>query len=581
MSYLKYYTILLLCMFAAQAMAQPAQQWYTAHNGTAEESHGHFIMSCSDGGFLQIGETGFIPNSAKLLVVKTDANGSLLWKKEFGSRGHNLGNAAYELGDGYLICGALNQNSTLIKLNKSNGSTIFNKTYDNGGSDAFEHVAETPTGLMAVGYIRAEDSNNTFYTEGQGYLTLLDNAGNKVNGININNYTSHAYRIKAHDGALLVSGLSAGAERYNLLKFNYSGGLIWNKNYGGDGNNHCFGMDINANGEIFLTGHTTVGTENWDTYTMKINGNGEQIWETKKGNPRGFNPLYVHDEAWGIKATPDGGCLVVAGSGDEYESYSSCNTNGCSDVWRVYLIKYDANGRVEWQQTYFADNAVDWAGEDVDLTGDGGAIVAVDDGTFGFLKIAPFSSPLSVELTSFQVEIYEQNAALMSWTTASEVGVSTFYIEYSTDLTDWKYLDEIEATGSGQQGATYTFVDEAARANSNDEAVIYYRLRWTDADGSIDYSDLRSIQFGVTSTHIINRLLDVQAFPNPMRDQLMLSDIPARSTYRLFSADGILRSEGVFQKGSNSLTTSELDTGIYYLTIQYQQHQTQLLLTKI
>ena len=31
-----------------------------------------------------------------------------------------------------------------------------------------------------------------------------------------------------------------------------------------------------------------------------------------------------------------------------------------------------------------------WAAEDIDLTSDGGAIIAVDDGQFGFLKLAPF-----------------------------------------------------------------------------------------------------------------------------------------------------------------------------------------------
>ena len=33
--------------------------------------------------------------------------------------------------------------------------------------------------------------------------------------------------------------------------------------------------------------------------------------EQKNGNPRGFNPQYIHDEAWGIKATDDGGCITV------------------------------------------------------------------------------------------------------------------------------------------------------------------------------------------------------------------------------------------------------------------------------
>jgi len=77
MHLLKYpLTIPFICLFTLNVFAQPAQQWFTSHNGSGPESHGHFIMSCSDGGYLQVGETGYVPNSAKIYVVKTDSNGS-------------------------------------------------------------------------------------------------------------------------------------------------------------------------------------------------------------------------------------------------------------------------------------------------------------------------------------------------------------------------------------------------------------------------------------------------------------------------------------------------------------------------
>jgi hypothetical protein len=53
-------------------------------------------------------------------------------------------------------------------------------------------------------------------------------------------------------------------------------------------------------------------------------------------------------------------------------------------------LKYGASGLLEWQKTYSGGSEIDWAGEDIDLTSDGGAIVAVDDGQMGFLKIEPF-----------------------------------------------------------------------------------------------------------------------------------------------------------------------------------------------
>ena len=93
----------------------PEVEWFEQHNGSGEESHGHYVMECEDGGFLQIGESNFLPNS-KMYIVKTNASGSFLWSREINIGGHNLGNSAIEVDDGYLICGAQNRNSSLIKL---------------------------------------------------------------------------------------------------------------------------------------------------------------------------------------------------------------------------------------------------------------------------------------------------------------------------------------------------------------------------------------------------------------------------------------------------------------------------------
>ena len=125
---------------------------------------------------------------------------------------------------------------------------------------------------------------------------------------------------------------------------------------------------------------------------MKIDSSGNLRWESRAGNPRGFNPRFIHDEAWDVKSTGDGGCIIVAGTGDEYNRYvRRCGSDGDdSNTWHIYLVKYDANGFIEWQQTYGSENGIDWAGEALDLTPDGGAIIGVDNGGFGYLKIEAF-----------------------------------------------------------------------------------------------------------------------------------------------------------------------------------------------
>ena len=371
----------------------PDLEWIKSVEGSEEEAHAHFIFTTNDNGYIQVGETGFLDNNtAKLLIAKTNSDGELIWKKEFGVSGHNLGNSVIEVNDGYIVTGSINKNSTVIKLNKENGSEIWLTTIDNGGTDAIEHIVEAQNGFIGVGYIDAVDENNTFYTEGKGYMTFFDLDGNKTSGKLLDTKMPHAYRISKINNDLIISGLTPGAEDYALMKTNLDGEMQWIKTFGGESNDHCFAMDIANDNSIYLSGHTISGTENWDTYTMKIDQDGNKLWEKKRGNPRGFNPLYVHDEVWDLKATPDGGCIIVAGTGDEYSEYSE-NCEGSidnSNSWHVYLIKYSAEGEIQWDKTYYRSDGGDWAGEAIDLTSDGGAIVAVDNSVFGFLKIAPF-----------------------------------------------------------------------------------------------------------------------------------------------------------------------------------------------
>jgi hypothetical protein len=297
-----------------------------------------------------------------------------------------------EVSDGYLIAGAINRNSAILKLDKLSGAILFQKTFNNGGVDAFEHLAQTPTGILAVGYRNAEDPDNTFFTYAQGHISFLDNNGDFIRSQSINDYMSQGYRIKQAGLDYIIAGQSEDALAYSLIKITATGTILWNKTYGGNREDHCFGLDLGEDGSIFLTGHTLSGVVNWDTYTMKLDSDGVKLWEQVVGNPRGFDPQWIHDETWGIKATCDGGCIISAGTGDEY-SYTAQVDGASSDQWEAYIVKYDANGNLEWQASYNSDDfgqEGSWAAEDIDLTSDGGAIIAVDNGQFGFLKLAPF-----------------------------------------------------------------------------------------------------------------------------------------------------------------------------------------------
>ena len=80
-------------------------------------------------------------------------------------------------------------------------------------------------------------------------------------------------------------------------------------------------MDVNDDGDIFLSTYFIWHSKFIYTLLLRLIIMGT-LFGLVLQVIQLFNPQYIHDEAWGIKATNDGGCVVIAGTGDEYEEYS-------------------------------------------------------------------------------------------------------------------------------------------------------------------------------------------------------------------------------------------------------------------
>ena len=373
----------------------PEMEWHKAYNGSGDESHPHYVIETRDGGFLMVGDTGFIDDmTARIFVVKTDSSGKLKWTREFGTPGYNLGNCVVETVDNnYLVAGCLNYDAALIKLDAATGEVLWKKTWNLGSEDAFEGVDITSDeGIIATGY-RDGLAENTFQNWGKGVLIKTDREGNTEWKRDISSHMSSGYRIKTVRDGYVVSGHphTEGKPDFNLLKTDFSGKILWAKTY----NTVYWGFDMDADGNMIQAGHTRRSplSKNWDVEITKVDPKGKVLWSKYFGQPRGYDGKWIHDEVWGARATPDGGWIIVAGTGDETKKYEGRgHPSGNSGQWRVYLIKTDSKGNLEWEGIYGARRG-DWAGEDVCLTRDGGALVANDCGQFGFTKIKPFLDP--------------------------------------------------------------------------------------------------------------------------------------------------------------------------------------------
>ena len=88
-------------------------------------------------------------------------------------------------------------------------------------------------------------------------------------------------------------------------------------------------MLVDYEGNYLLGGHTTVGegVVNWDYLALKISSQGEELWRRTWGQPRGFDPRWIHDEMYSVGQDNQGNYLLLGGSGDEY-AYSETHHTG-------------------------------------------------------------------------------------------------------------------------------------------------------------------------------------------------------------------------------------------------------------
>ena len=174
--------------------------------------------------------------------------------------------------------------------------------------------------------------------------------------------------IPTKDGRFIVAGytMSFGNGIYDvyLMKIDENGNKIWQKTYGGSDDDIALAITSTKDGGFIIVGYTeSFGNGKSDVYLIKIDENGNKIWQKTYGGNKS-------EGAFAITKTEDGG-FIVAG---ETESFS---VNG----WDIYLIKIDKDGNKIWQKTYGGKDYEEASA--ITKTKDGGFIVVGGTNSFG------------------------------------------------------------------------------------------------------------------------------------------------------------------------------------------------------
>ena len=141
-------------------------------------------------------------------------------------------------------------------------------------------------------------------------------------------------------------------------------------------------------------------------------------------------------------------------------------------------------------------------------------INSADTNTFGshrFQIIIREDPALGVQLLNFTA-VKAATGAKSIWNTQNEDHYTHFALERSTDRgVTYKVLDSLISSAAG----AYDFID------TNPLSINMYRLKMTDLDGAITYSNVVTLSYSTLSNNIVNNSINV--YPNPSRGIINLA----------------------------------------------------------
>jgi hypothetical protein len=206
-----------------------------------------------------------------MFVSKHNSNGALEWVKLFSSTGEVSGRGISSDANGNALItgtfkGTLTLGTTSLTAHSVNGDVFVAKLDANGNTLWAKRFGQT-----GENYARGIDS---------------DDEGNI--------YVSGVYDSQITFGSF--SSISNGQKDIFLAKFDVNGNAIWAKTLGGTGNEEGCEIEVNSNGNIFITGSypgtITFNGESFtakgqrDVFVAKIDKNGNFLWQKAMGGPQ-------------------------------------------------------------------------------------------------------------------------------------------------------------------------------------------------------------------------------------------------------------------------------------------------------
>ncbi|MEO8209231.1 MAG: SBBP repeat-containing protein, partial [bacterium] len=296
------------------------------------------------------------------VLTKYNNTGAFQWTKVWNgiSNSDDYLNTISSASNGDIIVSGSSYNNsssfdfTTLKYNSS-GNLIWTKNY-NGPSSADDQVTNMKIDLQNNIYVCGKSVGT-----GAGY----DYATVKYNSAGIQQWVSRYNSTFASDdaatsidvdlnGNTFVTGNSyrgASFYDYTTIKYNSSGVEQWVRNYNGVENyfDKAFDIKTDGNGNVFVTGQSLKSSDGTgDFVTLKYNSSGDVLWSKTYDGPGQLDDLPVEMK---IDKT---GSIFIIGSSYSYFFSPLCGTSD------YLILKYNSNSNFEWETRY------DGAGSGID-----------------------------------------------------------------------------------------------------------------------------------------------------------------------------------------------------------------------
>ena len=342
----------------------------------AEEMEG--VWNTSDGGYIVAGTSDSYSDGGDLdaLVLKVDAGGNIEWARTYGGTGDDMAIGIQQTSDGgYIVAGwtesfgagAGKADFWVFKLDSS-GTVEWANRYGGTGIEQAWSVD-----ITSDGYYIVAGGTTSFGAGGADYWVLkLDSSGNIVwqrayggtgddaPGGTYNEYVARV--LEDTDGDYVVASEtnsfgSGGSDIWVLKLRSDNGSVIWEYAYGDTDDDSVWSFQEASDGGYILPGlMTRPGTTEADMWVLRLAKDGTITWQKIYGMDSYW------DEALTVDATADGGAII----GGYFEKTDA--------DWYFHLLRVDSSGNLSWAKQYkYGD--LDWPNA-IRTLNDGGYIVA-------------------------------------------------------------------------------------------------------------------------------------------------------------------------------------------------------------